>query len=161
MAENDNKSIFREKSLEQVESPEKLNDYLRVTSPAVWLILGSVIAILIGVCIWGIFGRIDATTSAAVVAADGKTVCYVPASALEGVIDNKTVTVDGRSMEMTPSVLEPVMVTQEMDVYVMLAGNLAIGDIVYPIEVTEALPDGVYTGAVLTETLSPMSLFFG
>ena len=32
-----NREIFREKSLERVESPEQLNDYIRVASPGVWL----------------------------------------------------------------------------------------------------------------------------
>ena len=50
MADNkDNKpnsqSIFREKSIERLESPEKLNDYLRVTSPGVWLVLATVIVL--------------------------------------------------------------------------------------------------------------------
>ena len=45
MAENtgnkgtDKTKLFREKNLERLESPEKLNDYLRVTSPGVWMIL--------------------------------------------------------------------------------------------------------------------------
>ena len=34
--------LFREKSLEAIESPESLNDYLRVTSPQVWLVLAAV-----------------------------------------------------------------------------------------------------------------------
>ena len=36
MAENKNK-LFREKNLEQIESPESLNDYLQVTSPGIWI----------------------------------------------------------------------------------------------------------------------------
>ena len=66
MAENkDNKSsIFRKKSLERVESPEKLNDNLRVTSPGVWLVLGAVIALLVGVVIWGILGTIESKSPA-------------------------------------------------------------------------------------------------
>ncbi len=35
-----NTKLFREKSIESIESPEALNDYLRVTSPSIWLILG-------------------------------------------------------------------------------------------------------------------------
>ena len=41
-------NLFREKSLETIESPESLNDYLRVTSPGVWIILAAVIALLVG-----------------------------------------------------------------------------------------------------------------
>ena len=48
MAENtgNKQSIFREKSIERIESPEKLNDYLRVTSPAVWIVLAAMIQLI-------------------------------------------------------------------------------------------------------------------
>ena len=50
--------MFREKNLERLESPEKLNDYLRVTSPGVWLVMATIIVLLAGVCILGVLGRI-------------------------------------------------------------------------------------------------------
>ena len=58
--------LFREKSLEAVESPEALNDYLRVTSPGVWLVLAAVIALLIGAVLWGVFGRIHTEVATAI-----------------------------------------------------------------------------------------------
>ncbi len=51
-------SIFREKSLERVSSPEKLNDYIRVTTPSVWVILIATFLLLFGAIVWSIFGRI-------------------------------------------------------------------------------------------------------
>ena len=33
------KGLFREKSLNYISSPEQLNDYLKVTKPAVWIVL--------------------------------------------------------------------------------------------------------------------------
>ena len=42
-----------------------LNDYVKVTGPSVWLVLGAVIILLCGVCVWGIFGRLDSTIRAA------------------------------------------------------------------------------------------------
>ena len=45
-------NLFREKSLEAIQSPESLNDYLRVTSPGVWLVLAAVIALLVGMILW-------------------------------------------------------------------------------------------------------------
>ncbi len=53
-----NNSIFRKKSLDRVTSPEELNDYMRVTSPGVWLIMAAAILLLTGMLIWGIFGTI-------------------------------------------------------------------------------------------------------
>ena len=167
MAENeqnnkvvDKNSLFREKSLERIESPEKLNDYLRVTSPGVWLVLSMLIVLLIGVCIWGFFGHIDATVPAAVVSQDGQSICYVPKAALEGVIKNRIVKVDGRDLELVPSVLEPEVVSETMDVYIMLAGKLSVGDIVYQVPLAENIDEGTYSGTLVTETLSPVKLFF-
>lgn len=51
--------IFRQKSLDRVSSSEQLNDYVRVSNPGVWTILLAVIVLLIGVCVWGIFGNLD------------------------------------------------------------------------------------------------------
>ena len=102
----------------------------------------------------------SATSSAAVVGGEGETVCYVPASALQGVLRYKQVTVDGQDLELAPSVLEPQVVSTDMDVYVILAGGLSVGDVVYPIPLAQPLESGVYTGQLLTETMSPMSLFF-
>ncbi len=56
------KLIFREKSIERVSSPEQLDDYIRVTTPSVWLILFATIILIIGALVWGIFGKIEVKT---------------------------------------------------------------------------------------------------
>ena len=161
MAEEKKKvSPFREKSIERIENPEQLNDYLKVTSPGVWLVLATVIVLLIGVCIWGVFGRIQATVPAAVISQNGESVCLVPVTALEGMIHHRSVSVDGKEIVMSPSSLRAEVISEDTDVYVMLAGKLSVGDIVYPVALAETLDDGEYSGTLVTETLSPASLFF-
>ena len=51
--------VFREKSLERVGTPEQLNDYIRVTTPSVWIILAAMLILLFGMLVWGVFGRIE------------------------------------------------------------------------------------------------------
>ncbi len=51
-------SIFRKKSIDKVSSPEKLDDYIRVTTPGVWLVLGAMIIFLAGALIWGTMGEL-------------------------------------------------------------------------------------------------------
>ena len=164
MAEKTEKKdrLFREKNLERLENPEKLNDYLRVTSPGVWLVLVAVIVLLVGTVIWGIFGTIKATAQAAIVTEGGASRCLVPEDALEGVIHNRTVTVDGEEKELAPDVLEPQVISEDTNIYIMLAGKLSVGDIVYPVELTESLEEnGIVTGTLVKETISPAELFFG
>lgn len=66
-------SIFRKKSIERISSPEQLGDYIRVSNPSVWIILGAIIVLLAGACVWGIFGTIETRVSAPVVS-DGESV---------------------------------------------------------------------------------------
>ena len=60
MADKESKSsIFREKSMDRVSGPESLNDYIRVTSPSVWITLLALLVLLAGLLAWSIFGRIE------------------------------------------------------------------------------------------------------
>ena len=49
------KSIFRKESLDRIQSPEQLNEYLRVTNPSVGVLLAAVIVLLAGMLVWGSF----------------------------------------------------------------------------------------------------------
>ena len=62
MAENgSDNSVFREKSMDRVSSPEALNDYIRVTTPSVWIILIALVVLLLGMLAWSVFGRVEVT----------------------------------------------------------------------------------------------------
>ena len=52
--------IFREKSMEHVSGPEELNDYIRVTTPSVWLVLAALILPLAGMLAWSVLGTVEA-----------------------------------------------------------------------------------------------------
>ena len=161
---NDNgagKKLFREKSLEKFSNPENLNDYLRVTSPGVWPLLGTVIVLLAGVCIWAFLGRIQSTARAAVVTEDGVSLCMVPKAALEGVMDNHVVLIGKENLELSSFVQEPVTISESTDAVLMMAGDYAEGDVVYPVPLAEALEnDGIESAEVVTEIISPAALFF-
>ncbi|MCR4721054.1 MAG: hypothetical protein K5655_04935 [Lachnospiraceae bacterium] len=61
MPEEQKKSLFREKSIERASSPESLNDYIRVTTTPVWLVLVALLVLLAGIIVWGVIGRVDKT----------------------------------------------------------------------------------------------------
>ena len=46
------KGLFRQKSIERISSPEQLHDYMRVTSPKLWMILGAILALLAGFIVY-------------------------------------------------------------------------------------------------------------
>ncbi|MCR5399521.1 MAG: hypothetical protein K6E68_08335 [Lachnospiraceae bacterium] len=55
--------IFRKKSLDRISSPEQLNDYIKVTTPSVWVILIAVILLLVGMLAWSVFGSVTMETA--------------------------------------------------------------------------------------------------
>ena len=52
-------SIFREESLERVNSPDELKDHIHVTSPSLWFVITAIIILLLGFLAWGIFGTVE------------------------------------------------------------------------------------------------------
>ena len=53
-----NNSIFRQKSIDKISSPEKLDDYIKVTTPSVWVTLIAIVLLLAGAVVWSIFGEV-------------------------------------------------------------------------------------------------------
>ena len=80
-----NDKIFRKKSIDRMSSPEQLNDYIKVTNPGVWMVLAAIVILLVGVCVWGVFGKLETKLSVAAVSQDGQTVLYVKEDDLSAV----------------------------------------------------------------------------
>ena len=159
MSEPTKVKLFREKSLEAVESPESLNDYLRVTSPGVWLVLAAVIALLAGAILWGVFGHIRTTAAVAVAVENGKATCYVPYSSAEGILKQGTVTLEGTEYPLdTDAEQKVIIVPEDASIRLKKAGKLNSGDPVILVPVDTDLGDGIYSGVAVTEDLHPISL---
>lgn len=159
MSEQTKTKLFREKSLEAVESPESLNDYLRVTSPRVWLILAAVVCLLVGAILWGVFGHIRTTEQVAVVVEDGKSFCYVPYAKVEGVLSQGIVTLDGQEYPLdTDARCEMIILMEDTSIRILKAGGYSVGDPVVLVPADTGLQDGVYAGIAVTEDLKPISL---
>ena len=60
-----NNSIFRQKSMDRVSSPEQLNDYIKVTNPGIWVVLAAVIVLLLGFIVWGAVGTLETRVNVA------------------------------------------------------------------------------------------------
>ncbi len=159
MSEQPKAKLFREKSLEAVESPESLNDYLRVTSPRIWLILAAIIALLVGAILWGVFGHIRTTAQVAVEVKDGEQLVYVPFAAAEGIMKQGKITLDGKDYPLdTSAELSYYFIPDDASLRLRNAGELEVGDLVYRVPVDTDLEDGIYSGIAVTEDLHPISL---
>ena len=52
-------SVFREKSLEKMSSPDQMDDYIKVMTPSVWIALIALAVLIIGILVWTIFGTME------------------------------------------------------------------------------------------------------
>lgn len=50
---------FRQESLERINSPEELKDYIRVATPSVWLVLLATAILLAGMLAWSVLGTVE------------------------------------------------------------------------------------------------------
>ena len=50
--------LFRKKAMDRVSSPEDLNEYIKVITPSVWLLLTAIIILLVGMVVWSIAGSV-------------------------------------------------------------------------------------------------------
>ena len=89
-------NLFRKKSMDRISSPEQLNDYIRVSTPSVWLLLAAIVILLVGVCVWGVLGHMDTTLPVVAVAENGTVTAYVRQADAEKVQPGMAVTIGDR-----------------------------------------------------------------
>ena len=158
-----NDKIFRKKSIDKMSSPEQLGDYVKVTNPGVWMVLAAIAVLLVGVCVWGVFGKLETKLTVAAVSVDGKTELYVGESDLSSVGTDRTVTVGGCVCTVTAVSESPFQVTDaNVDEYTRHTGGLSVGDWVYryTVEPDGTLPDGVYRVEIVIDSVSPLYFVF-
>lgn len=129
-----NDSIFREKSLTKVQSPDNLNEYIRVSNPGIWILLVSIVFLLLGLCIWGCFGQLQ-------------TVVRAEANCESGVIT-------GLLSQEDAAAVRPGMAAElggRTGKVAQVNGNECT------IEMEEPLADGSYTAEILVESIHPIS----
>lgn len=151
------KQLFRKASIDRVSSPEQLNDYIRVSNPGVWTILAAIIALLIGVCVWGIFGRLETKIDTAGICENGVFTCYVNEEKIVRIKSGLTVNVNGVSLSVSGISAMPTVMTGETDAYLMYLGGFLEGEWLYEVTADTELPDGTYKAEIVTESVSPMS----
>ena len=150
----DNK-LFRKNSLERVSSPEQLNDYVKVSSPGIWIILAAVIVLLIGACVWGIWGRLETTVPAVVISKNGTAVCCCDTSYIAKVEVGMTVRVSERELIITS------ISSQETKLYDYAPeAGFGAGPYGYISELSGSVSDGIYQAEIVVESVSPMSFLW-
>lgn len=64
--------IFRQKSLDRISSPEQLHDYIKVTSPRLWMLLTVIIVLVAGIVVAACVISLENTMAVQVYVTDGQ-----------------------------------------------------------------------------------------
>lgn len=150
--------LYRKESMDRVNSPEQLSDYIRVANPSVWMILAAVIVLLIGICVWGAFGHLDTTMDTTGVCLDGTVTCYIPEEERISITDETIVAVGGAEYPIASVAPFPVTFSEAELASLLPSGTIASGAVVY--EITLSVPelsDGLYAVTIITRRETPMS----
>ena len=147
-------SLFRKESLNKINSPGQLNRYIRVAEPGAWLVLGAIVLLLIGVLVWGIFGTIETTVNACVLADAEGAVCYVSAQdaqriepGMEVEAGNAVGKISALSEGLKPAGSEVALQLEIAQDGLCLAAELDMS----------GLTAGLYEAEVIVERISPIS----
>jgi len=153
---NKNTEIFREKSLERVSSPENLDKYIKSTTPSLWLLLGTVIVILLGIIVWGTFGKIDSASVVGCRAENGTVTAYIKEAEYTKLCDESYVEINGEQYGIS-SVTGPYIVGDGSDAFLVQAAEIEEGTWYYTLTCSTDLNDGEYKGRVVYEKISPIT----
>ena len=154
---SEQKSLFREKSLEQFSSPEQLNDYIRVAHASVLIVLAALTAFLIGVVIWSINGTIDSHVEVSAVSNNGILTAYVPEKDAADLTEQSTIAINGTEYKIS-AVSNVMRAADVMDEQQLAVYDLNPNDMVYAVSAETTLADGSYKARVIMAKLRPSEL---
>lgn len=157
-----NEKLFRKKSLERVSSPEQLNDYIKVSNPGIWLSLAAIVVLLVGVCVWAVFGRLESTLQVAAVKSDGRIVCFVKEDDIDKVNNGMTVRIGDDTCKIVGIEREPVPVDESFKEYGKHVGDLTDGEWVYVVYTDwDGGDEGdVFSADIIIKSVKPASFVF-
>ena len=94
--------LFRKKTLDKISSPEALHDYMRVTSPRLWMILSAIVVLLVGFVIYAATTRMESTEKVVIRLMDDRNgSCLVPPGREDLIKVGMEVRVEGRTGHVT------------------------------------------------------------
>ena len=166
--------LFKKNSLERFSSPEKLNDFIQVANPASRMALCAVLALMLGVLIWGFFGELTEKESFNGLGGESTIRCYVRESVafmleegmevsivpLEG--DEEAGEIAGRVVSIADRPLSYVEASEGIESdYLLDMLGIFNWNIVVEVETDEPLyEDVVYRVSAVTNTMRPVDLLF-
>lgn len=139
------KTLFRKESYDRISSPEQMRDYMRVTSPRLWMLLAAMIALLAGFLVYASTTMMETTLELSATVDQS------------GVIQAVVTPEQARNLEIGMKVRIGGKNARVAEIVQMMGGATGKQTTVL-IEPEEdlMLPEGLYQATVVTESISPI-----
>lgn len=150
-------SIFRKKSMDRISSPEQFDEYVRVSSPGMWMLLCAILILLAGALVWGVFGRLETYETVAIVSDGNNTSVYISDEAVGAVRDGMEIRTDYGTCRIMGVDRTPVYIAEGEQPDVVHALDMESDAWVCSAGTDTVLPAGTYSGELVIDSVSPIS----
>ena len=130
--------IYRQKSLDRISSPEQMHDYMRVTSPQLWMILAVIISLLAGLIIFSATTKMESGITVKGTVTGKTCVLQLDMSQRNNLDPGMPVRIDGKEAAITSFYLDQNKLT----------GTVELGDL--------DIAEGEYDVEIVTESTNPI-----
>lgn len=154
------KNIFRNKSIEEISQNKQFNNYIKVASPSVWVIVIASLSLIVGLVIWSFFAVLETKVKVVVVSKDDNVSFFIKEEYMPQLSNKSIIKIKHDDYSFLKPNSLPMMIDEEFDPYTLHLGNLKYGDWVYPVKIASSLPQGIYEAEIIIETSSPIMFIF-
>ena len=159
-------SIFNKAATDRLRSPDDLDRYIQVTSPSSWAVLLAILALLIGLLAWGVFGTVSTSVGATATCVDGQTMCLLDAEHAAEVNEGDLAYMNGVRGSVASVGTVPISRSEARQILQSdyLVDTLMPGNWGYLVTFEGFSPDGegVPLGmSITTERVAPISMVLG
>lgn len=130
--------LFRKKSIDKIQSPESLNDYVKIANPGIWVVLAAIVLLLIGAGVWTIFGSIETKVEGDANVKNENVVCTIESEKISRIEKDMVIRIQKFEGKIQTIDLENKQVTAKI----------------------EGLKDGEYKASIVLESIKPIKFIF-
>ncbi len=142
--------------------PGDLNQYIRLTTVSTWLVLGAFLIFVIGMVVWGFFGRLTVSVQAVAVSNENSVMLYIPEDQISRIKQDNELVING-STDTIGDINDNTVIEKAGDVldeYQRSLANLTEDQKVLVVTRTMDVPDGYYEASIIIERIMPFSFLF-
>ena len=159
---NNSNQLFRKKSLEKVESPEKVNALVRVLNPGIWILIVALALAIIGILVWTFSGKISETIEVYYRSSGyAGEVIYISEDMISEIEYGQEIESDGQKGKVTGWDEEPSLAEDVMDDYLIHLNNFSLDSFVYEVRTNLMSSEGIHPAKIVIKKFAPIEFIIG